>query len=255
MLAATACASKPVVGQRLDGLLELLGPARGHGQAVALLAEHPRDRQPDPAGSSGHECGTACHRVSSSVVDSGVGGGHPTGLSGWSVSVRLSAMAPALLPQRAARTAVRACALPLLAARRLRRRRRRRRHRTSGGRSRRSPSDRVPAARGPRRSPSCARDSGPGPVLAPTVSSSSRATNRFGFGLFDRARKQISDAPAAVYVAPRRAARPHGPVLRERRVAERRAAVPVADRQERPGCRALDLRRRRRRSEGRATTR
>ena len=43
---------------------------------------------------------------------------------------------------------------------------------------------------------------GPGPVLAPTVSILQPGTDRLGFGLFDRAHKQISDAPAAVYVAP-----------------------------------------------------
>jgi hypothetical protein len=43
---------------------------------------------------------------------------------------------------------------------------------------------------------------GPGPVLAPTVSILQPGESRLGFGLFDRAHKQISDAPAAVYVAP-----------------------------------------------------
>ena len=43
---------------------------------------------------------------------------------------------------------------------------------------------------------------GPGPVLAPTVSVLQPGRNRLGFGLFDRSRKQISDAPAAIYVAP-----------------------------------------------------
>jgi hypothetical protein len=43
---------------------------------------------------------------------------------------------------------------------------------------------------------------GPGPVLAPSVSLLEPGTNRLGFGLFDRARKQIVDAPAALYVAP-----------------------------------------------------
>jgi len=43
---------------------------------------------------------------------------------------------------------------------------------------------------------------GPGPVLSPSVSLLEPGVNRFGFGLFDRARKQIVDAPAAVYVAP-----------------------------------------------------
>ena len=43
---------------------------------------------------------------------------------------------------------------------------------------------------------------GPGPVLAPSVSLLEPGENRLGFGLFDRARKQIIDAPAALYVAP-----------------------------------------------------
>jgi hypothetical protein len=41
-----------------------------------------------------------------------------------------------------------------------------------------------------------------GPVLSPSVSRLTTGSNRFGFGLFDRARAQIADAPAAVYVAP-----------------------------------------------------
>jgi hypothetical protein len=41
-----------------------------------------------------------------------------------------------------------------------------------------------------------------GPVLAPSVSQLTVGSNRFGFGLFDRARAQIADAPAAIYVAP-----------------------------------------------------
>ena len=43
---------------------------------------------------------------------------------------------------------------------------------------------------------------GPGPVLSPSVSLLEPGRNRIGFGLFDRARKQIVDAPAALYVAP-----------------------------------------------------
>lgn len=41
-----------------------------------------------------------------------------------------------------------------------------------------------------------------GPVLAPSVSQLEPGTNRFGFGLFDRARAQIADAPVVLYVAP-----------------------------------------------------
>src|SRR3954467_2141361 len=41
---------------------------------------------------------------------------------------------------------------------------------------------------------------GPGPVLAPAVSDLKPGENRFGFRLFDRSRKQISETPAAIYV-------------------------------------------------------
>jgi hypothetical protein len=42
----------------------------------------------------------------------------------------------------------------------------------------------------------------PGPVVAPSVSVLTPGEKvRFGFGLFDRARKQIADAPVALYVA------------------------------------------------------
>src|SRR3954447_22891292 len=40
-----------------------------------------------------------------------------------------------------------------------------------------------------------------GPVLAPSVSLLTPGKNRFGFGLFDRTRKQITDAPGAIYIA------------------------------------------------------
>ena len=43
---------------------------------------------------------------------------------------------------------------------------------------------------------------GAGPVLAPTVSILKPGENRYGFALFDRARKQLSADDAAVYVAP-----------------------------------------------------
>jgi hypothetical protein len=41
-----------------------------------------------------------------------------------------------------------------------------------------------------------------GPVLAPTVSILEPGRNRLGFGLFDRARKQIQGVPTAVYLSP-----------------------------------------------------
>ena len=42
---------------------------------------------------------------------------------------------------------------------------------------------------------------GQGPVLAPSVSILHKGANRFGFGLFDTARKQITGAEVAVYTA------------------------------------------------------
>ena len=41
-----------------------------------------------------------------------------------------------------------------------------------------------------------------GPVLAPSVADLTVGKNRFGFGLFDRSRKPITDVPAVVYIAP-----------------------------------------------------
>jgi hypothetical protein len=52
---------------------------------------------------------------------------------------------------------------------------------------------------------------GPGPVLSPSVSLLEPGKNRLGFGLFDRARKQIVDAPAALYVAPLKGGPVRGP--------------------------------------------
>lgn len=53
---------------------------------------------------------------------------------------------------------------------------------------------------------------GPGPSMATSVSVLEPGrTNRFAFGLFDRTRRQISDAPAAVYVAPVGGGRVEGP--------------------------------------------
>ena len=54
---------------------------------------------------------------------------------------------------------------------------------------------------------------GVGPVLAPSVSDLGPGRNRYGFGLFDRARKQIADAPVALYVAPVGGGAAKGPYL------------------------------------------
>jgi hypothetical protein len=52
-----------------------------------------------------------------------------------------------------------------------------------------------------------------GPVLAPSVSLLVPGKNRFGFGLFDRSRKQITDAPGAIYIARGENARAYGPYV------------------------------------------
>src|SRR3954447_19962561 len=57
------------------------------------------------------------------------------------------------------------------------------------------------------------RSLGPGPVLAPTVSVVSPGRDRYGFGLFDRARKQISETPVALYVERSGSTKVSGPFL------------------------------------------
>jgi hypothetical protein len=54
---------------------------------------------------------------------------------------------------------------------------------------------------------------GPGPVLAPTVSVLGTGKDRYGFGLFDRARKQIAQAPVALYVEKSGSRKVSGPFL------------------------------------------
>ena len=54
---------------------------------------------------------------------------------------------------------------------------------------------------------------GEGPVLVPAVSQFEPGANRFGFGLFDRTRAQIADAPAGIYVAPEGGGAAHGPFV------------------------------------------
>jgi hypothetical protein len=52
-----------------------------------------------------------------------------------------------------------------------------------------------------------------GPVLAPSVSLLKPGVNRFGFGLFDRTRKQITDAPGAIYIARSETSKVKGPYV------------------------------------------
>lgn len=58
-----------------------------------------------------------------------------------------------------------------------------------------------------------ATDAKAGPVLAPSVGLMTPGNVRFGFGLFDRSRKQITEAPGALYFARSENARAHGPYL------------------------------------------
>src|SRR4051812_1730727 len=53
---------------------------------------------------------------------------------------------------------------------------------------------------------------GPGPVLAPAVSILPPGKDRFSFGLFDRARRQISEAPTALYISPIGSSNVQGPI-------------------------------------------
>ena len=57
------------------------------------------------------------------------------------------------------------------------------------------------------------RGLGAGPVLAPTVSVVGTGTDRYGFGLFDRARKQISETPVALYLERQGSTQVEGPFL------------------------------------------
>lgn len=62
---------------------------------------------------------------------------------------------------------------------------------------------------------------GPGPLMAQSVSVLEPGRkNRFAFGLFDRARRQIADAPAAVYVAPVNGGAVEGPYMAHHRSLE-----------------------------------
>jgi hypothetical protein len=58
-----------------------------------------------------------------------------------------------------------------------------------------------------------AADAQAGPVLAPSVSLLTPGKVRFGFGLFDRSRKQIADAPGAVYIARSQNSQASGPFV------------------------------------------
>jgi hypothetical protein len=73
-------------------------------------------------------------------------------------------------------------------------------------------SDDFPSAKG-RSLLQIRRGLGPGPVLAPTVSLIGVGNVRYGFGLFDRARKQIAQTPIALYVERQGSTKVSGPFL------------------------------------------
>jgi hypothetical protein len=50
-----------------------------------------------------------------------------------------------------------------------------------------------------------------GPILAPSVALLEKGANRFGFGLFDQANRQVAQAPTALYVARAGGGRAEGP--------------------------------------------
>jgi len=62
------------------------------------------------------------------------------------------------------------------------------------------PSD-FPAAKGKALNALASMTQGQGPVLSPSVSIMHKGVNRYGFALFDSARKQITGAPVALYTA------------------------------------------------------
>jgi hypothetical protein len=70
----------------------------------------------------------------------------------------------------------------------------------------------FPAARGKSLRQLLAELPSGGPVLAASVSELTVGKNRYGFGLFDRSQKAITDAPAVVYAAPVGGGKAIGPI-------------------------------------------
>jgi hypothetical protein len=71
----------------------------------------------------------------------------------------------------------------------------------------------FPVANGKTANDLAAMAQGQGPVLAPSVSIVHKGVNRFGFGLFDTARKQIAGAEVAIYTARKDGTGVHGPYV------------------------------------------
>ena len=204
--------------------LELVGAPRGDRDAVAVLAQRPRDREADSARAAGDECRACCQ------------GRRPYPLTCCRV-IRTGAVDPCRHRAR---------------HRRLRRRLRRRgRRQAAAAREPRGlPQGGRPHARPARGRSWAAR----GPVLAPSVSQFQPGENRFGFGLFDRSRAQIADAPAAVYIAPVGGGKAKRAVRGPLRVARGEGPVPEPLGVLGPGGREVAVRGRRPRSTSPAAT-
>src|SRR3954451_8306336 len=89
-----------------------------------------------------------------------------------------------------------------------------------GGSDKKNSSSKPPQVAGPQSFPSAKGKTiqeivhglGPGPVLAPGLQITSVGDNKFTFGLFDHARRQISGAAAALYVQPIGSTHTYGPI-------------------------------------------
>ena len=103
----------------------------------------------------------------------------------------------------------------------------------------------FPAASGKTLNDLASMADGQGPVLAPSVSLLHKGVNRYGFALFDTARKQITGAEVALYTARADGSGVRGPVRRALGVAGGQAAVPERDGGQGPQRRQVRLRGRR----------
>jgi hypothetical protein len=70
----------------------------------------------------------------------------------------------------------------------------------------------FPSAKG-RTLPDIVQNLPEGPVLAPSVSVVDKGSNRIGFALFDKARKQLSGAPVALYISNQDGSQARGPFV------------------------------------------
>ena len=228
-----------VGAQALGGRLELLGAARRDRQRVALLAEHPGDRQPDPARGPRDQCRSLRHLRSPPVSTpprtlSAIPGrrrGTPVGRA-VSITCRRCALplaSPSSSPacSRSPRSRPAAAAAP---TRPTRPRAATRRRKPPG-----AAEERLPQRR--RADPARGAESGRRPaelVVSPAALVFYKGENRYPFGVFERDRTQVADAEVALYFAKVPAAeagrqvearqqRPGGESRRNRRSKSRRS--------------------------------